>query len=408
MMRALRSDSEEGCAPEQGPAERDRAERERRGSRFVRWLLAALCLAAFLASFAAVAYASLTFAQAASDGGAGKPAGIISLSLAAASLASCALAALMAAGVLAGRRHRAERLAWALAAITALQIVGALMLYGLSVRHAGYLVQLVAAVSVAICFDPFLADERARWRARRKRTGEGDGLRPPAQDGRPKRGFVKLNFFNLVWGFVVCSVAGLAVETAYHVLVVQPGQFQDRAGLLFGPFSPIYGFGAVLMTVALNRFHDKNVVLVFVVSAVVGGAFEYAVSWIMQFSFGLVAWNYSGTFLSIDGRTNGMFMAMWGLLGVVWIKLLLPLVLRLVHLMPWRWRFGVTTVCAALLLLDGVMTVQSVDCWYQREAGRPVDTPVERFYADHFDDAYMQSRFQSMSMNVHEAARVDR
>ena len=28
-----------------------------------------------------------------------------------------------------------------------------------------------------------------------------------------------------------------------------------------------------------------------------------------------------GTFLSIDGRTNGMFMAMWGVLGVVWIKL---------------------------------------------------------------------------------------
>ena len=404
MMRALRSDSEKGCVPEQGPAER-----ERRGSRFVRWLLAVLCLAAFLASFAAVVYASFTFAQAASGGGAGKPAGVISLSLAATSRASCALAALIAADVLAGRRQRAERLAWALAAVTALQIVGALMLYGLSVRHAGYLVQLVAAVSVAICFDPFLADERARWRARRRtRAGEGDGPGVCAQDGRPKRGFIKLNFFNLFWVFVVCSVAGLAVETAYHFLVVQPGQFQDRAGLLFGPLSPIYGFGAVLMTVALNRFHDKNVVLIFVVSAVIGGAFEYAVSWIMQFSFGLVAWNYSGTFLSIDGRTNGMFMAMWGVLGVVWIKLLLPLVLRFVHLIPWRWRYGVTTVCAALLLLDGVMTVQSVDCWYQREAGRPVDTPVERFYADHFDDAYMQSRFQSMSMNVHEAARVDR
>lgn len=65
-------------------------------------------------------------------------------------------------------------------------------------------------------------------------------------------------------------------------------------------------------------------------------------------------------------------------------------------------------MCAALLLVDGIMTVQSVDCWYEREAGAPIDTPVERFYAEHFDDAYMQSRFQSMSMHVHEAARVDR
>ena len=48
----------------------------------------------------------------------------------------------------------------------------------------------------------------------------------------------------------MCCVLGLMIETAYHFLVVNPGHYQDRAGLLFGPFSPIYGFGAVLMTVA--------------------------------------------------------------------------------------------------------------------------------------------------------------
>ena len=115
-------------------------------------------------------------------------------------------------------------------------------------------------------------------------------------------------------------------------------EYQDRAGLLFEPFSPIYGFGALLMTIALNRFHDKPVWVVFLVSAVIGGAFEYFTSWIMEFSFGIRAWDYSGTFLSIDGRTNFVFMVMWGVLGVAWIKLLLPRLLKLINLIPWNWR----------------------------------------------------------------------
>ena len=306
------------------------------------------------------------------------------------------------------KRRRTAQIAEAMIVILILVILCDMMLNGLSPDLIPYGVVLVVLIALASYVDPSLAEERELQRKLRDME-----LREQAEEGTLGRdetgeGYITLNFFNLFWIFVVCCVLGLGIETVYHILVVDPGHYEDRAGLLFGPFSPIYGFGAVLMTVALNRFHDKNVVLVFLVSAVIGGAFEYAVSWFMQFAFGIVAWDYTGTFLSIDGRTNGMFMAMWGLLGVVWIKLLLPLVLRLVHLIPWRWRYGVTTVCAALLLLDGVMTVQSVDCWYQREAGKPVDTPVERFYADHFDDAYMESRFQSMSMNVHEAARVDR
>ena len=128
----------------------------------------------------------------------------------------------------------------------------------------------------------------------------------------------------------------------------------------------------------------------------------------MEFSFGIRAWDYSGTFLSIDGRTNFVFMVMWGVLGVAWIRLLLPQLLKLINLIPWNWRYGVTAVCAALMLLDGVMTIQSIDCWYGRMAGKAPETPIERFYAEHFDNDYMQNRFQTMTMDVDDATRIGR
>lgn len=317
-----------------------------------------------------------------------------------------ALFAVLGVRLLRDKRRGAAQLTEVMIVILILVALCGMMLGGLTPDLVPYGVVLVVLIALQSYVDPSLAEERELQRKLRDME-----TREQAEDGTLGRdetgkGFIALNFFNLFWIFVVCCVLGLAIETAYHFAVVDPGHYQDRAGLLFGPFSPIYGFGAVLMTVALNRFHDKNVVLIFLVSAVIGGAFEYLTSWFMQFAFGIVAWDYSGTFLSIDGRTNGMFMAMWGVLGVVWIKLLLPWMLKIVNLIPWNWRYAVTTVCAALMIADGGLTLLALDCWYQREAGRTPDNAIEEFCADHFDNAYMTQRFQSMSIDPDNATRA--
>lgn len=317
-----------------------------------------------------------------------------------------ALFAVLGVRLLRDKRRGAAQLTEVMIVILILVALCDMMLGGLTLDLVPYGVVLVVLIALQSYVDPSLAEERELQRKLRDME-----TREQAEDGTLGRdetgkGFIALNFFNLFWIFVVCCVLGLAIETAYHFAVVDPGHYQDRAGLLFGPFSPIYGFGAVLMTVALNRFHDKNVVLIFLVSAVIGGAFEYLTSRFMQFAFGIVAWDYSGTFLSIDGRTNGMFMAMWGVLGVVWIKLLLPWMLKIVNLIPWNWRYAVTTVCAALMIADGGLTLLALDCWYQREAGRAPDNAIEEFCADHFDNAYMTQRFQSMSIDPGNATRA--
>ena len=58
---------------------------------------------------------------------------------------------------------------------------------------------------------------------------------------------------------------------------------------MFGPFSPIYGFGGLFMTLALNRLRNLNPVLLFVLTTLIGGAFEYFVSWFLEVAFGIEA-----------------------------------------------------------------------------------------------------------------------
>ncbi len=170
----------------------------------------------------------------------------------------------------------------------------------------------------------------------------------------------------------------------------------------------LYGIGWVLMTMALNRFKDRSIILIFIVCTIIGGAFEYFVSWFMEVAFGATAWDYSYDFLGdlFGGRTCLLFASMFGVLGSAWIKLLLPIFLRLFNAIPWKWCYGVTTVCATLMLVNCVMTLQALDNWGARKAGHVPATGIEQFYAESFNDEYMASRFQSMTIDPNKSVRA--
>ncbi|MDO4291197.1 MAG: putative ABC transporter permease, partial [Eggerthellaceae bacterium] len=296
--------------------------------------------------------------------------------------------------LLRNKRRRARLTAEWIIIFLIIDLLCSLMLFGVRQNLLIFIVNAVILVATHTYIDPSLSEERELQRKLRDME-----TREEAEEGtlgldKTGEGFIQLDFFNLFWIFVIACVLGDAIETVYHFAVVVPGEYQVRAGMLWGPFSPIYGFGAVLMTLALNRFHKANVIIIFLVSAVIGGAFEYLVSWFLQFAFGVVAWDYTGTFLSIGGRTNFMFMCMWGALGVVWIKAFLPVMLRIVNLIPWQWRYTITTVCATLMIVDGAMTLIALDCWYSSIAGLPDNKAIKQFCGEHFDNQWMADRFQ--------------
>ena len=59
-----------------------------------------------------------------------------------------------------------------------------------------------------------------------------------------------LCFDKLVWIFVIGCIIGFIVETLW--CYVRWGKIESRKGLIYGPFTPIYGFGGVLLTLWLT------------------------------------------------------------------------------------------------------------------------------------------------------------
>lgn len=331
------------------------------------------------------------------------------------SAASAIISIVFGLDLIKDQRRNAARLSYVLIAFTVVELLVDVMLQGIGPFLLRPAVQLVILIALSATVDPTLRQERELQRRLQEmldRDAAAEGMLGRDETGE---GYIKLNYFNLFWVFFVCSVLGLILEEVWHMVVVDPGVYQDRAGMLFGPFSPIYGFGAVLMTMALNRFYKKNPLIIFLVSALIGGAFEVFVGWFMQTSFGVVSWSYSHIRLFgmpdpiavlTGGRTCTPFACMWGLGGLIWIKVLLPRLLKLINMIPWKRRYSATVILTAVMLIDGVMTLQSLDYWYQRVNGTVRNIPVAQFYDKHFDNEYMENRFQSMTMSPKDATRV--
>lgn len=369
-------------------------------------IFAVLLIGASLATLPAAAFVLTLIPHASTaDGGAIDPTtrGILLADIALTCIA-CVLGIILGLNLLYNQRRHARQFLEALIAVNAGVLLCQIMVSGIGQPNVSLLVRIALYIALSIYIDPSLSRER-KLRHKLRRMED----RKRAQKGtlgldESGKGYIELNFFNLFWIFTVCCVLGVIIETVYVFFMT--GHYQNRTGMLFGPFSPIYGLGAVLMTLALNRFHRSNVVLLFLVSALIGGAFEYAVSWFLQFAFGIVAWDYTGQWLSIGGRTCGKYMIFWGLLGCAWVKLLLPRLLELINKIPWSWRYGVTTVCAALMLANASLTLMALDCWYQREAGLPTESAVERFMAKEYDNEFMANHFQAMTLHPEEATRA--
>lgn len=207
------------------------------------------------------------------------------------------------------------------------------------------------------------------------------------------------------WLFLFCSVAGLLVENVYRLAFF--GVVESRAGLLYGPFSPIYGVGGVIVAFLTWLMRSRSLPVQFVVFAAAGGIVEYCTSWALQSAFGILAWDYTGTFLSVGGRTNGAFMLAWGVLGLVCSRAAFPLYHRFVEPLVRRIPRVVTALCMALIAVDVVLTIVAFNGWYQRLSGEHVDTAVQRFLERHFDDEYMEERFETMSLYPDDALRSE-
>ncbi len=127
------------------------------------------------------------------------------------------------------------------------------------------------------------------------------------------------NLINLILLFFAYSFAGWWIEVILKYR--QFHRFVNR-GFLAGPWLPIYGFGAALITVSVYGMAglESAIGTTFVISFFVCGIEEYMVSYVLEKRYHARWWDYSTKPMNLNGRVWIGNLLLFGIGGVLIIE----------------------------------------------------------------------------------------
>ena len=128
---------------------------------------------------------------------------------------------------------------------------------------------------------------------------------------------------NLILVFFVFSFVGWCIEVTLKYR--QFGRFINR-GFLIGPWLPIYGCGAALITLTVAGLTpvERGIGTTFAISLIVCGLIEYLASYFMEKKFHARWWDYSQKPMNLNGRVWIGNLILFGIGGVAIIHIVNP------------------------------------------------------------------------------------
>ncbi|MBR1679695.1 MAG: putative ABC transporter permease [Bacilli bacterium] len=125
--------------------------------------------------------------------------------------------------------------------------------------------------------------------------------------------------------FVIYSFLGWCLEVG--VKLYEDHKFVNR-GFLIGPYCPIYGFGAVFMSIFLQRYLEDPLAL-FILIVVSCSILEYTTSYILEKLFHTRWWDYTNRKFHINGRICLETMFLFAAFGMLVMYVVTPFFLHL-------------------------------------------------------------------------------
>ena len=161
--------------------------------------------------------------------------------------------------------------------------------------------------------------------------------------------YKKFKYYLMIF-FVGCFV-GWIYEVVFYFIT---DHALSNPGFLYGPYLPVYGWGALAMVVFLKRY-KKHPVLLFLLMVFLTGVLEYLTGALMMALWHERWWDYTGLFLNINGYVCLRSVLSFGIGGLFLMYLIEPNVLKLSNTSKYKWIDALCFLLLTVFIIDNII-----------------------------------------------------
>lgn len=164
---------------------------------------------------------------------------------------------------------------------------------------------------------------------------------------------MKTKFSKFTIIFLIGSISGFIYEEIFcllfdHELV--------KRGFLYGPYLPVYGFGALFLMIILKKF-KKSPFIVFILGMIITGIVEYITGYGLWKIYHRTWWDYTGLFLNINGYVCLRSVLTFAIGGFLLIYLIEPYVCKIVKNIKQIRLVSASFIIIFTFITDFIMTI---------------------------------------------------
>ena len=140
--------------------------------------------------------------------------------------------------------------------------------------------------------------------------------------------------------------------------LISDHKFVNR-GFLIGPYCPIYGWGAIIMTLLLNKYLNDPLTL-FIMIILICSILEYFTSYFLEKIYHTRWWDYTNYKFNINGRICLETMIPFGIFGLLIMYKVNPFFINTINKIPQNISIILAIILVFIFLIDNIISSKTI------------------------------------------------